>query len=71
MIWNGWSIESSAVRLPRQMHSNPPRMTILCVGACLIGADADMHEWDHWCGQADTAIYRAKRLDGKRAEGQH
>ncbi len=53
-----------------QMHNNPPQMTTLSVGACLIGMNADMLEWDHWYGQADTALYRAKRLGGDRAEWQ-
>lgn len=58
-------------RTLRDMHSNPPQMTTLSIGACQIGADADQHEWDHWYGQADTALYRAKRLGGNRAEWQH
>ncbi len=60
-----------SARTLRQMHSNPPQMTTLSVGACLIGTDAELHEWDHWYGQADTALYRAKRLGGDRAEWQH
>ena len=59
-----------SARTLRRMHSNPPQMTTLSVGACLIGADADAHVWEHWYGQADTALYRAKRLGGDRAEWQ-
>lgn len=50
-----------------QMHSKPPQMTTLSVGACTLGAG---HDWDHWYTQTDTALYRAKRLGGDRVEWQ-
>lgn len=50
-----------------RMHSNPPQMTTLSLGACSIGAGQD---WEHWYTQADTALYRAKRLGGDRVEWQ-
>lgn len=58
-------------RTLREMHSNPPQMTTLSIGACQIGQEADLHPWDYWYGQADTALYRAKRLGGDRVEWQH
>lgn len=50
-----------------RMHSNPPQMTTLSLGACSIGEGQD---WEHWYTQADTALYRAKRLGGDRVEWQ-
>lgn len=50
-----------------RMHSKPPQMTTLSIGACSIGAG---HDWEHWYTQADTALYRAKRLGGDRVEWQ-
>ena len=50
-----------------RMHSNPPQMTTLSLGACTIG---EGHDWEHWYTQADTALYRAKRLGGDRVEWQ-
>ena len=50
-----------------RMHSNPPQMTTLSLGACTIGTG---HDWEHWYTQADTALYRAKRLGGDRVEWQ-
>jgi len=58
-------------RTLREMHANPPQMTTLSIGACQIGDEAELHQWDHWYGQADTALYRAKRLGGDRVEWQH
>ena len=51
------------------MHSKPPQMTTLSVGACVIGS-ADGDQWERWYTQADTALYRAKRLGGDRVEWQ-
>ena len=50
-----------------RMHNNPPQMTTLSLGACGIGEGRD---WEHWYTQADTALYRAKRLGGDRVEWQ-
>ena len=50
-----------------RMHSNPPQMTTLSLGACSIGVGQDL---EHWYTQADTALYRAKRLGGDRVEWQ-
>jgi diguanylate cyclase (GGDEF)-like protein len=44
----------------------PPLVTTLSIGACTIASD----DWEHWYTQADTALYRAKRLGGDRVEWQ-
>ena len=49
------------------MHHNPPQMTTLSLGGCTVGVEGD---WEHWYTQADTALYRAKRLGGDRVEWQ-
>ena len=59
----GYIVESA--RMLQRMHSTPPQMTTLSVGACMIGEDGD---WESWYGQADSALYRAKRLGGNRVE---
>ncbi|MEO5628659.1 MAG: diguanylate cyclase [Thermomonas sp.] len=56
-----------SARMLRRMHSNMPQMTTLSIGACMIGSDGD---WEQWYTQADTALYRAKRLGGDRVEWQ-
>jgi diguanylate cyclase (GGDEF)-like protein len=56
-----------SARTLSRMHHNPPQMTTLSLGACSIGAG---HDWEHWYTQADTALYRAKRLGGDRVEWQ-
>ena len=56
-----------SARMLRKMHSNLPQMTTLSIGACMIGGDGD---WEQWYTQADTALYRAKRLGGDRVEWQ-
>ena len=50
------------------MHHNPPQMTTLSLGACTIGTVEE--DWEHWYTQADTALYRAKRLGGDHVEWQ-
>jgi PleD family two-component response regulator len=52
---------------PARMHHNPPQMTTLSLGGCTVGVEGD---WEHWYTQADTALYRAKRLGGDRVEWQ-
>ena len=56
-----------SARMLRRMHSNLPQMTTLSIGACMLGDDGD---WEQWYTQADTALYRAKRLGGDRVEWQ-
>ncbi|HET7370281.1 MAG TPA: GGDEF domain-containing protein, partial [Gammaproteobacteria bacterium] len=50
-----------------EMPQSAPLMCPLSIGACLIAAEAD---WNDWYGQADAALYRAKRLGGNRVEWQ-
>jgi len=57
----------ASARALMRMHSNPPQMTTLSLGACSLGAGQN---WEHWYTQADTALYRAKRLGGDRVEWQ-
>ena len=61
----GYIVESA--RMLQRMHSRPPQMTTLSIGACMIRSDG---EWERWYSQADTALYRAKRLGGNRVEWQ-
>ena len=56
-----------SARTLSRMHHNPPQMTTLSLGACTVGAGQD---WEQWYTQADTALYRAKRLGGDRVEWQ-
>ena len=64
-----------SARVLRGMHSKAPQMTTLSIGACTIVAGRepdprDGDEWERWYTQADTALYRAKRLGGDRVEWQ-
>jgi diguanylate cyclase (GGDEF)-like protein len=61
----GYIVDSA--RILQRMHSKPPQMTTLSLGGCIIGEGRD---WEHWYTQADTAMYRAKRLGGDRVEWQ-
>ena len=63
----GYIVDSA--RILQRMHSKPPQMTTLSVGGCVIGS-ADGDQWERWYTQADTALYRAKRLGGDRVEWQ-
>lgn len=56
-----------SARMLQKMHSKPPQMTSLSIGACLIVDDGN---WEDWYTKADTALYRAKRLGGDRVEWQ-
>ena len=56
-----------SARTLSRMHHNPPQMTTLSLGACTVG---DGQDWEQWYTQADTALYRAKRLGGDRVEWQ-
>ena len=56
-----------SARTLSRMHHNPPQMTTLSLGACMVG---DGQDWEQWYTQADTALYRAKRLGGDRVEWQ-
>ncbi len=62
-------IVDSARQLQR-MHNNPPQMTTLSIGVCTMSAGANGDDWERWYTQADTALYRAKRLGGDRVEWQ-
>ena len=46
-----------------RMHSRPPQMTTLSIGACLIGKGTHAG-WENWYAQVDDALYRAKRNGG-------
>lgn len=64
-----------SARVLRGMRSKAPQMTTLSIGACTIVAGRepdprDGDEWERWYTQADTALYRAKRLGGDRVEWQ-
>nr|WP_275114552.1 GGDEF domain-containing protein [Thermomonas paludicola] len=61
----GYITESA--RMLERMHSQPPQMTTLSVGACMIDGSA-IGRWEHWYAQADAALYRAKRSGGDRVE---
>ena len=63
----GYIAESA--RMLQRMHQNPPQMTTLSIGACVIAADAEI-AWEHWYKQADLALYRAKHKNGDRVEWQ-
>lgn len=56
-----------SARTLSHMHHNPPQITTLSLGACTVGVGLD---WEQWYTQADTALYRAKRLGGDRVEWQ-
>ncbi len=56
-----------SARMLRRMHGSLPQMTSLSIGACMLGDDGD---WEQWYTEADTALYRAKRLGGDRVEWQ-
>jgi len=66
----GYIVESA--RILQRMHSKPPQMTTLSIGSCTIDAApvAGDRDWEDWYTQADTALYRAKRLGGDRVEWQ-
>jgi diguanylate cyclase (GGDEF)-like protein len=56
------------MQVPR--HAEPGEAPLACsvsIGACLIDGGRD---WNDWYAQADTALYRAKRLGGNRVEWQ-
>lgn len=54
-------------RALQDMHSSPPLICALSVGACLVDPDRD---WNDWYALADKALYRAKRAGGNRVEWQ-
>ena len=51
----------------QQMQPEPPLITTLSVGACLMDPERD---WNDWYAQADKALYRAKSVGGDRVEWQ-
>ena len=66
----GYIVDSA--RILQRMHNKPPQMTTLSIGTCTIDAapGAEDRDWEFWYTQADTALYRAKRLGGDRVEWQ-
>lgn len=66
----GYIVDSA--RILQRMHNSPPQMTTLSIGTCTIDAapGVDERDWEYWYTQADTALYRAKRLGGDRVEWQ-
>ncbi len=66
----GYIVDSA--RILQRMHNKPPQMTTLSIGTCTIDAalGGDEDSWEYWYTQADTALYRAKRLGGDRVEWQ-
>lgn len=67
--WIGGYIVESARGL-RRMHSDPPQMTTLSIGACTVLPGRDGADWQPWYARADAALYLAKRLGGDRVEWQ-
>ena len=62
------STTRALMHMPR--HAGPGHAPLVCtvsLGACLIDPGRD---WNDWYAQADTALYRAKRLGGNRVEWQ-
>ncbi|WP_407060844.1 GGDEF domain-containing protein [Agrilutibacter terrestris] len=56
------------MQVPR--HAEPGEVPLACsvsIGACLVD---DARDWNDWYAQADTALYRAKRMGGNRVEWQ-
>ena len=49
------------------LQPSPPQVATLSIGACAV---LPAQRWDDWYASADTALYRAKRLGGNRAEWQ-
>ena len=66
----GYIVDSA--RILQRMHNKPPQMTTLSIGTCTIATAPGTAErdWEYWYTQADTALYRAKRLGGDRVEWQ-
>ena len=54
---------TDSARMLERMHIRPPQMTTLSIGACMLGGAA-LPGWEGWYGQADDALYRAKRNGG-------
>ena len=54
---------ADSARMLERMHSRPPQMTTLSIGACLIGKGTHAG-WENWYAQVDDALYRAKRNGG-------
>ena len=58
---------SDSARMLERMHSRPPQMTTLSIGACMVAGDAGPG-WENWYAKADDALYRAKRNGGDSVE---
>ena len=58
---------SDSARMLERMHSRPPQMTTLSIGACMVAGDA-RPGWENWYAKADDALYRAKRNGGDSVE---
>ncbi len=58
---------ADSARMLERMHSKPPQMATLSIGACMIERALE-GDWDRWYARADEALYRAKRQGGDRVE---
>ncbi|MFZ5607370.1 MAG: diguanylate cyclase domain-containing protein [Pseudomonadota bacterium] len=58
---------ADSARMLERMHSNPPQMATLSIGACLVGPH-EAPSWEQCYARVDRALYRAKRRGGGHVE---